>query len=106
MQQRRRKVVELPSTEDINLLYSYAEKCMNGSFSQSKIKFSIEIWKTLASTTFVLVQIFNRKRSGEAERILIDDFKSYQEFDVKKILIYSILHQRNFVGTLRSMSGS
>lgn len=83
-QQRRRKIVQLPSTEEIRVMYSFVEKCMMESFLQLKAQFSVSIWKTLASTTLLLIQIFNRRRAGEVERILIDDFNAYQKFDIQK----------------------
>lgn len=74
------KKFELPSTEEIALLYSFAEKHMTDSFSQLELKFSLLSWKELASSTLILVQIFNRRRSGEVERMFIEDFNSYQTF--------------------------
>lgn len=42
------------------------------------------VWEKMASATLILVQIFNRRRSGEVERILTDDFNTYQKFDIEK----------------------
>lgn len=36
------------------------------------------MWKQLAETTLLTIQIFNRRRAGEMERCFIEDFASYQ----------------------------
>jgi len=32
--------------------------------------------KSLAETTLIIIQVFNRRRAGETERILINDYKN------------------------------
>lgn len=41
-QQRRKKIVQLPSREEIRVLYSFVEKCMMESFSQVQFCFNLE----------------------------------------------------------------
>ncbi|XP_074028803.1 uncharacterized protein [Leptinotarsa decemlineata] len=84
LHQKRKKVLELPSTEEINVLFRYADDLMKESFSKLQESFSLCNWKNLAASTLILVQIFNRRRAGEVERILIDDFKAYQTFNSEK----------------------
>lgn len=102
-QQRRRKVVELPSTEERSLLYNFVEKSMMKCFSELNQHFSIPLWKKLASATLILVQIFNRRRSGEVEEFSLMTSILTRNLSSKKILHYSILLQRNLVGILRNM---
>lgn len=41
-------------------------------------KFSGSLWKEMLSITLVSVQLFNRRRAYEIERITIDDFFKYE----------------------------
>lgn len=43
-----------------------------------KEEFSYNIWKTLGECTLISVQIYNRKRAGEIQRILLEDFYTYE----------------------------
>lgn len=40
--------------------------------------FSEYVWRDLAEATLTYIQVFNRKRAGELERLLISDFKNKQ----------------------------
>ncbi|XP_015604154.1 uncharacterized protein LOC107271999 [Cephus cinctus] len=44
-------------------------------------EFSQTVWMKLAAATLILIQLFNRRRAGEIERIFIDDFRSQQKID-------------------------
>ncbi|KAF5284722.1 hypothetical protein FQR65_LT13424 [Abscondita terminalis] len=41
----------------------------------------LKIWKDLASYTLIGIQVFNRRRAGELERLLIQDFNNRQTVD-------------------------
>jgi len=41
-------------------------------------KFLFETWRSLAEVTLIAIQVFNRRRAGETERILINDYKNYE----------------------------
>lgn len=73
---RRQKNVTLPSIDDIKLLNKYLNQNRTERFTQLKSNFSKKDWKELAEFTLISVQVFNRRRAGEIERILISDFKS------------------------------
>lgn len=47
--------------------------------------FTFKDWKELASFTLTSVQLFNRKRAGEIERITIEDFKTCQEINENEL---------------------
>jgi len=38
--------------------------------------FSFKAWKSLTETTLIIIQVFNRRRAGEIERTLINDYKN------------------------------
>lgn len=78
LQRQRRSKVILPSKEDITKLNNHVIKLRKRAVSSLLSSFSIESWLELAETTLVAIQLFNRRRAGEVERILIEDFNSYQ----------------------------
>nr|XP_012220711.1 PREDICTED: uncharacterized protein LOC105671285 [Linepithema humile] len=73
---RQRNIV-LPSMNDIKMLNSYFkdERTKALKILQNN-GFSIQAWRILAETTLVSTMIFNRRRAGELERILIENFKN------------------------------
>ncbi|XP_067214681.1 uncharacterized protein [Linepithema humile] len=73
---RQRNIV-LPSMNDIKMLNSYLkDKRTKALKILQKNGFSIQAWRILAETTLVSTMIFNRRRAGELERILIEDLKN------------------------------
>ncbi|XP_077280471.1 uncharacterized protein LOC143907508 isoform X2 [Temnothorax americanus] len=76
--QRRHKKVNLPSVEDIKKLYSYLEEKRVEAFNALQKSFSYYTWLSLAEVTLISIQVFNRRRAGEIERILSEDFKNYE----------------------------
>lgn len=76
--QKRQKKTVLPTTEDISKLYNYLKKLRQSCYEKLKKKFSYNIWLTLAKTTLTTVLVFNRRRAGETERILIEEFNNRQ----------------------------
>lgn len=51
------------------------------AFEDLTNEYTYETWLTLAECTLTSVQLFNRKRAGEIERILIADFEQYRGID-------------------------
>lgn len=43
--------------------------------------FSYCNWPSLAEVTLISIQVFNRRRAGEIERILITDFQNYERLN-------------------------
>ncbi|XP_063978985.1 uncharacterized protein LOC135163467 [Diachasmimorpha longicaudata] len=80
-QNNRRKEIILPSTEDIKKLYEFIKAERSQYFMDLSKEFSHETWKKLGKTTLLSLQIFNRRRPGEIERIYIQDFRSYRGLD-------------------------
>nr|CAI5838478.1 unnamed protein product [Callosobruchus analis] len=81
LQSQRRKKIELPSMADIKKLQSYLLSERKYALDRLTSKFSKKSWLTLAESTLISVQLFNRRRAGEIERALIEDFYSYQGID-------------------------
>jgi len=44
-------------------------------------KFSFKDWLKLSESTLISIQLFNRRRAGEMEGTLIEDYKNYQKID-------------------------
>lgn len=63
---------------DIRVLHAYLTKKRTDVFRSLQNQFSMKNWMDLAETTLLSIQLFNRRRPGEVERILIQDFKCYQ----------------------------
>lgn len=76
-QKRRRKKIVLPSIDDIKKLYNYLHQKRKTAYDQLKKGFVYQAWLSLAESTLILLQLFNRRRAGEIERVFIEDFQSY-----------------------------
>ncbi|XP_066603873.1 uncharacterized protein [Prorops nasuta] len=81
IQQKRRKTVKLPPTEDIKQLHTFLCLKMNKSFNKLQNSFLIHEWMELTESTLISVLLFNRRRPGELERVLIQDFRCYTKID-------------------------
>ncbi|XP_046619499.1 uncharacterized protein LOC124304842 [Neodiprion virginianus] len=77
-QQKRRKKTELPSVQDIKKLLAYVDKKRKSAYQILETKFTYDAWLDLAQTTLTSVQVFNRRRAGEIERVFIEDFESFE----------------------------
>lgn len=75
---KRHKKVILPSIADIQTLHTYLKKKRTEAYIALKQAFSYNDWISLAEIALTSVHIFNGRRSGEIERILIEDFKNYE----------------------------
>ncbi|XP_044763256.1 uncharacterized protein LOC123320130 isoform X1 [Coccinella septempunctata] len=75
----RRKVFEMPSTEDIKTFNTYLRERRQLALNELQTKFSPDSWLALAESTLTSVHVFNRRRAGEIERIFIEDFRSYAQ---------------------------
>lgn len=82
VQLRRQKAVELPSTIDIKAFYLYLRDKREEAFEKLSDNFNRDTWCELSEVILLSIQIFNRRRSGELERILVEDFKRYESMNV------------------------
>ncbi|XP_015122713.1 uncharacterized protein LOC107045092 [Diachasma alloeum] len=66
----------LPATDNIIKLWDYLISLSDKALEQLNERYSFDAWKTAAETTLIMIQIFNRKRAGELERMELDDLKT------------------------------
>lgn len=78
---KRQKITKLPTMEDIKKLRNHLLKVQKESYNNLKNKFSLSDWISLGEATLTSIQLFNRRRPGETERILISDFKNYERIN-------------------------
>jgi len=73
----RQKNIVLPSINDIKIFNAYlkTERTKALEFLQTN-GFSIQAWHMLAETTLISIMIFNRRRAGELERVLIENLEN------------------------------
>lgn len=78
---KRQKITKLPTMEDIKKLRNHLLKIQKKSYNNLKNKFLLSDWISLGEATLTSIQLFNRRRPGETERILISDFKNYDRIN-------------------------
>lgn len=76
---KRSKKTELPSMDDIVKLRSFLNEKHKILYEILKEKFCPDSWLELAKVTLTSVQLFNRRRAGEIEHLLVKDFKNYTQ---------------------------
>ncbi|XP_044764696.1 uncharacterized protein LOC123321292 [Coccinella septempunctata] len=82
---KRHSKVVLPSKEDILKLQTYLRDRLRANHEILKVKFNELNWLQLGEAALLSIQLFNRRRSGEIERILIEDFRSFEKIDETSI---------------------
>jgi len=78
---KRHKKIQLPSLEDIKTLYRHLKKKRIEAYTALKQSFSFNNWLSLAEATLTAIHVFNRRRAGEIERTLIEDFQNYEKLN-------------------------
>ncbi|XP_037813667.1 uncharacterized protein LOC119604853 isoform X2 [Lucilia sericata] len=74
--QKRNKKTVLPSREDIKKLYLYLKNKIIEEIKVLEKKFSYQSWMELVKSTLIFIQIFNRRRAGEIERLTLSNYKN------------------------------
>jgi len=74
---RRQKEVILPSLRDIQVLHEYLLQERTSSYEKLRKSFSYSDWLNLSKSTLLSILLFNRRRPGELEHVLIEDFEKY-----------------------------
>lgn len=72
---RRRRVVLLPTLNDLQLLNKYIQTESMSCYNELSKSFDYGKWQHLLKLTMISILIFNRKRVGDTENILLEDFK-------------------------------
>lgn len=80
----RQKIVQtlkkLPASNDIEKFKGYLFKTAKTKFQELKeYGFKFEFWKELAEVVLLYLVVYNKKRSGESNRILTTDFENLQQ---------------------------
>ena len=78
-----KKKTILTSDRDIKKLNHHLDITRREAYINLKEYFIFSVWSSLAETTLLSIQLFNRRRPGEMERVLINDYKSYETIDIK-----------------------
>ncbi|VEN62171.1 unnamed protein product [Callosobruchus maculatus] len=81
MTARRMKKVALPSKEDIKKLYVHVKTICEKSVSILKEAFNRDAWIKLGQATLIFLMLFNRRRAGEIERLLVENYESRETLD-------------------------
>lgn len=81
--QKRQKKVVLPSKQDIKLLYDYLKKECNTCLEILNGGFNLNAWTLLTQCTLIFIQIFNRRRAGEIERLTVINYQNKEVLDEK-----------------------
>lgn len=78
---KREKAQPLPTTNDIKLLSEFVVQNMSEALEALRVKYSYANWRRLVQFTLISVQIFNRRRAGEIERVLISDLEQLEKIN-------------------------
>lgn len=66
----------LPCKEDIKKLFDYVRNNSEKALHGLKDKFDLNAWNSLIQSTLIALQIFNRRRAGEIERLTIENYNT------------------------------
>lgn len=72
---RRHKDDNIPTTADVNKFGKYLDLEREACFSQLVQEYSYVVWLKLSQLTMVTILIYNRRRVGELQNLLIEDFE-------------------------------
>ena len=64
--------------EDIQTLYNYLKEERSTLYNDLMKSYNYNTWLRLLQVTLSSLQVYNRKRAGEIEKILIEDYKCYK----------------------------
>lgn len=71
---QREKIENIPSTDDVARLATYLDHERETCFMELTEQYSFEDWLYLAQLTLMSILVFNRKRVGDTQNMLVDDF--------------------------------
>ncbi|KYN08439.1 hypothetical protein ALC62_00571 [Cyphomyrmex costatus] len=78
---RRQKEILLPNLKDIQILHEYLLKERTSNYEKLQRSFSYSTWLNLAKSTLLSILLFNRRRPGELEHVLIEDYERYESLN-------------------------
>lgn len=74
MEKKRQNVDKLPSKEDVRVFSDFLTREREACFQELTANFSNATWVKLSELTMASVIVFNRRRVGETQNILVADF--------------------------------
>lgn len=77
----RTKQIILPSKSDIQKLHIYSKNICEKAIKILQKRFNLNAWTKLTEGTLILLQLFNRRRAGELERLTIENYKNQETID-------------------------
>lgn len=79
---KRIKKTKLPSQQDMKMLHDFLQSERRSSYKTIvKDGFNYLNWKNLLETTLITIQLFNRRRAGEIERLKLIHFDAIENID-------------------------
>lgn len=78
-----KKITEIPTTQDNKDFGDFLNDKRSEAFKILQKDFDFQAWETLSKTTMISVQLFNLRRPGETERMLMENFTSRQTIGCK-----------------------
>lgn len=78
---KRQKEIILPSLKDIQILHEYLLKERISNYEKLQERFSFNDWFNLSKSTLLSILLFNRRRPGELEHVLIEDYEKYESLN-------------------------
>lgn len=73
----------MPTETDIKLLRNYLIQKITDAIANLKKNFNYSDWISLSESTLVPIQLFNKIKAGECERIFIEDYETYAGIEAK-----------------------
>lgn len=78
---RRQKQQNIPTMEDVKKLIRFINTERNSCFEELSLEYSDKNWLKLAELCMAWIIVFNRRRVGEVQNILLDEFVGRQSAD-------------------------
>lgn len=82
----RNKKQNIPTTEDVKALAQFLDRERKLYYTKLQLGFDYNTWVKLAELTMASVIVFNRRRTGETQNILKDEFENRECIDEKSNL--------------------
>lgn len=77
--QKRNKKIVLPSKEDIKKIYIFLKNKIINEVEVLNKEFCHYSWTELIKATLIFIQIFNRRRAGEIERLTLSNYQNKEK---------------------------
>lgn len=74
MAKRREKDHRIPSKEDVRMFSVFVKRERCVCFEQLSAMYDYDLWVKLSELTIASIIVFNRRRTGESQNILVSDF--------------------------------